>query len=309
MANDEVERIKEKLERAEKRIAELEARLVIEIQARSAPLWLYSTLDTAEVGVWQWDVTLDKVSWSDTIYKMHGLTRETFGGDLASVMQAIVEEDRPVLEVPVQRALVTGQPYTVEYRICRTDGAIRWVQGRGQAELDEKGRAFRLAGVLQDITERKNALDERLVMQQKIIDAQRETLREIGAPIIPLADHTLAVPLVGQLTRERADQVNEALLHAVRESSAQVVLLDITGVPTLDTDVAQALVRAAQAVRLLGAQVVLTGVRPQVAQILVDLGIDMQNFVMKANLKSGLEYTQRTRGKPRSRRSSVSSTS
>jgi rsbT co-antagonist protein RsbR len=295
MSNDEVERVKQELEHARKRIAELEARLASELQPRNTPAWLHHALETAGIGVWEWDVARDKVTWNNAIFQIHGLTSESFGGDLTSIRQPILEEDRPLLDASVQRALTAGQPYQIEFRIRRPDGTIRWVLGQGQAELDEAGKPRHLAGTLQDITERKLAMEERLVIQQKIIDAQRVTLRELGAPIIPLADQTLAVPLVGELTRERAEQVNEMLLQAVRESSTQTVLLDVTGVPNVDVEVAQALVRAAQAARLLGADVVLTGVRPQVAQILVDLGIDMHNFVIKANLQSGLEYVARSK--------------
>jgi rsbT co-antagonist protein RsbR len=296
MSNREVEPIKDELEQSRQRIADLEARVAADLGAQAAPSWLYLTLDVANIGVWDWDITLDNVTWTEAVYRIYGRTREQFDGTMNAVTTATLEEDRDTLGARIQHTLTTGEPYSVEYRIRRLDGEIRWISARGQAMFDEHGKPYRLAGTAEDMTDRKREAAESLAMQQRIIEAQREALRELGAPIIPLADQTLAVPLIGLLSRERAEQVNEVLLDAVRDHAAKVVLLDLTGVPSIDSSAAQALVNAAHAVRLLGAQVVLTGIRPQVAQTLVQLGVDMQTFVIKANLQSGIEYAARARG-------------
>ncbi len=295
MSNSEVERIKDELEQSRQHSADLEARIVADLGARAAPSWLYLTLDIANIGIWDWDITLDKVTWTDAVYRIYGRTREQFDGTLNAIKTATIEEDRDMLAARIQHTLTTGEPYNIEFRVRRLNGEIRWVSARGQAMFDERGKPYRLAGTVEDTTERKREEAESRAMQQRIIDAQREALRELGAPIIPLADQTLAVPLIGLLSRERAEQVNEVLLDAVRDHAAKVVLLDLTGVPSIDSSAAQALVNAAHAVRLLGAQVVLTGIRPQVAQTLVELGVDMQTFVIKANLQAGIEYAARAR--------------
>ena len=295
MSNTEVERLREELEKSRQRIAELEARLAAEVNSREAPDWLYATLDSADVGIWEWDITLDKVTWSDSLYRTHGFTREEFDGTLNAVVMATHPEDRDVLAARIQHTLTTGEPYSVEYRIIVRDGEIRWLSGKGLAMFDESGKPYRLSGMALNVTQRKRDEAESLAVQERIIEAQREALRQLGAPIMPLADHTLAVPLIGLLSEERAEQLTDVVLNAVREHSAKVVLLDVTGVPSVDTSAAEALVKVAAAARLLGARVVLTGVRPQVAQTLVAIGVDLDIFVIKADLQSGIEYAAKAR--------------
>jgi rsbT co-antagonist protein RsbR len=295
MSQSEVDELKKELEQLRQRNADLEARVADDLAAREAPSWLHRTLDSADIGIWDWDITLDKVTWTEAIYRINGLTRAEFDGSLKGVEDKTLEEDRAVLAARIKHSLTTGEPYSIEYRVVRPDGEIRWLSGRGLAMFDERGKPYRMAGTVVDATDRKREEAEALAMQRQIIDAQREALRELGAPIIPLADRTLAVPLIGLLSRERAQQVNEVLLNAVRERAARVVLLDLTGVPSIDISAAQALVSSAHAVRLLGAQVVLTGIKPQVAQTLVELGVDMQTFVIKADLQSGIEYAASAR--------------
>jgi rsbT co-antagonist protein RsbR len=103
----------------------------------------------------------------------------------------------------------------------------------------------------------------------------------------------LVMPLVGALESTRAQQVIEALLHGVAAGHARAAILDITGVPVVDTQVANALLQAAQSVRLLGAQVLITGIRPEVAQTLVGLGVDLSLMITRATLQDGIAYAMR----------------
>jgi rsbT co-antagonist protein RsbR len=118
----------------------------------------------------------------------------------------------------------------------------------------------------------------------------------LSAPVIPLSDDMLVMPLIGMLDARRMGQVTTVLLEEITRSRAAVAIVDITGVPAVDPAVADALVRAAQAVRLLGATVVLTGIRPELAQTLVEVGVDLQGIVTCGTLRSGIEYA-RTRGR------------
>ncbi len=88
MSNTEVEKLKEELEESRQRNAELTARLTAEISSRDAPSWLHATLDTADIGVWEWDITLGKVTWSEAIYRNYGYTHEAFDGTLEGVVNA-----------------------------------------------------------------------------------------------------------------------------------------------------------------------------------------------------------------------------
>ena len=133
-------------------------------------------------------------------------------------------------------------------------------------------------------------ISEQVQMQDRILATQEETLRELSTPLIPLADGLVIMPLIGSIDSRRAQQVIETLLEGVTNNQARMVILDITGVPIVDTQVAAALLRAAQAVNLLGAQVVLTGIRPEIAQTLVGLGVDLSRITTRGSLQSGIAY-------------------
>jgi rsbT co-antagonist protein RsbR len=145
-------------------------------------------------------------------------------------------------------------------------------------------------GIVRDISERRRAEAEHQRLQDEIIRAQAAALAELSTPIIPLSDQVMVMPLIGALDSRRVQQVFDTLLNGLAMSQAAVAILDITGVPVVDTQVAHGLLRAAQAVKLLGAQVVLTGIRPEVAQTLVGLGIDMSGIITRSSLQSGIAY-------------------
>ena len=110
----------------------------------------------------------------------------------------------------------------------------------------------------------------------------------VDRPAVQVWDGILLVPLIGTLDSQRAQHLMERLLQRITETSSPVALLDITGVPTVDTQTAQHLIETIAAVRLLGAEVVLTGVRPAIAQTLVHLGIDLSAILTRSSLTAGL---------------------
>jgi rsbT co-antagonist protein RsbR len=130
-------------------------------------------------------------------------------------------------------------------------------------------------------------------LQEAVIRAQEATLAELSTPLLAISDKVLVMPLIGIIDTRRAQQVIETLLSGVTERRAAYVILDITGVSVVDSHVANALMSAAQAVRLLGARVILTGIRPEVAQTLVGLGVDLSSIMTKASLQSGIAATLR----------------
>ena len=107
-------------------------------------------------------------------------------------------------------------------------------------------------------------------------------------PVVQVWEGIVLVPLIGMLDSQRTQQLMERLLHRVTETGSPIALLDITGVPAIDTQTAQHLIETISAVRLLGAEVILTGVRPVIAQTLVHLGIDLSNVITRASLSAGL---------------------
>jgi rsbT co-antagonist protein RsbR len=110
----------------------------------------------------------------------------------------------------------------------------------------------------------------------------------------------IAMPLIGSIDSHRAQQVIETLLEGVNTTGAQIVILDVTGVPVVDTQVANTLLRSAQAVRLLGAEVLLTGIRPEVAQTIVGLGLDLSHIRTLATLQDGVMYALGRQSRARS---------
>lgn len=133
----------------------------------------------------------------------------------------------------------------------------------------------------------------RALLQQQVIQAQRDALGALSTPVIPVTDHILVMPLVGVLDSQRMAQVLTTLLEEISRRSASTAIIDITGVGTVDTAVADMLFRAARAVRLLGARVILTGIRSEVAQVLVSLGVNLAGIITHGTLQSGIAYAQR----------------
>lgn len=154
-----------------------------------------------------------------------------------------------------------------------------------------------LSTIIRDLTAFKQAEAERAALQQEIIDAQRAALRELSAPLLPISTGVLTMPLIGTIDSTRAVQIMETLLCSVSEHHAQIAILDVTGVQVVDTQVANAIIQTAQAVRLLGAQVVLTGIGPAMAQTLVHLGVDLSSIVTCGNLQAGIAYALNRKSK------------
>ncbi|MCU0493124.1 MAG: PAS domain S-box protein [Chloroflexaceae bacterium] len=208
----------------------------------------------------------------------------------------IHREDSPWIVAAVEQALAERRPFEIIYRIIDKHGRLKWFWERGRGRFDAHGTLLSIDGFISDYSLQKQAEEERNALQEQVIAAQEATLRELGTPIIPLANGIIAMPLIGGIDSNRAQQVIESLLEGVNTHRATVAILDITGVPVVDTQVASALLRAAQAVKLLGAQVVLTGIRPEVAQTMVGLGLDMGDIATRATLQDGISFaTQRKR--------------
>jgi rsbT co-antagonist protein RsbR len=143
---------------------------------------------------------------------------------------------------------------------------------------------------------------QKIAEQLALIDEQRTVIQEMSVPILPLSASTLVLPLVGALDSTRIRQAKERVLDAIQDSSAQYMLLDITGVPVIDSQVGQGLLQIVAAGQLLGCTVVVVGIRPEVAQAVIGLGLDLSNVVTRSTLQSGIAYTLQTPGQRRQRR-------
>ena len=174
-------------------------------------------------------------------------------------------------------------------------GSLSYTENIGFLLRDADGRPVATAGFVRDVSAERIAQNERDQMREEMIRVQQSALRELSTPLIPIDDTIVVMPLIGNIDAMRAQQMLEALLFGVVERQAETAILDITGVPVVDTQVADALLRAARAVALVGAQVILTGVRPEVAQTLVGLGADLGGLVAQSSLQAGIAYAMQAR--------------
>lgn len=140
--------------------------------------------------------------------------------------------------------------------------------------------------------ERKQTDEERTRLREEIIGIQAARLEELSTPLIPISDRIVVMPLIGSIDAQRAGRVLDALSQGMIARKARIAIIDITGVQIIDTHAASAVIKAAQVLRLLGAEAVLTGVRPQVAQTLVALDVDLSSIVTRSTLQSGIEYAR-----------------
>ncbi|WP_437316051.1 STAS domain-containing protein [Sorangium sp. So ce385] len=126
--------------------------------------------------------------------------------------------------------------------------------------------------------------------QEQVIRAQQAALRELSTPLVPLAEGVVAMPLIGTLDSARAQQAMEKLLDGIVQHQFHTAIVDVTGVRNVDAESADALLRIARAARLLGAQLMLTGINPGTAQTLVELGVDLAGITTRSTLQSGIAH-------------------
>jgi sigma-B regulation protein RsbU (phosphoserine phosphatase) len=146
----------------------------------------------------------------------------------------------------------------------------------------------RTAQLQQEMAERERAQEENLQLQQEVIEAQQRAIQELSTPIIPILEGVIVMPLIGSIDTLRARDVTRNLLAGIREHNARVVILDITGVPIVDSGVAAYLNKTVQAARLKGARTIVTGISEAVAETIVDLGIDWSGIETLRDLRTGL---------------------
>jgi len=166
------------------------------------------------------------------------------------------------------------------------------------------------ANVLADETWRASKLLDELGLitvntyqhaREEIISRQQQEMLELSTPVVKLWEGILALPMIGTLDSARTQVVMESLLQKIVETGSQLAIIDITGVPTVDTLVAQHLLKTVTAIRLMGADCIISGVRPQIAQTIVHLGVDLAGVTTKANLADALALALKRTGNTLSR--------
>jgi rsbT co-antagonist protein RsbR len=242
-------------------------------------------LATTPLSSIEWSKDGSIVRWNPAAERIFGWTAEEAIG--RNIISLLVPDAQVSTAHEVARSVLNDtSAASLRHENVRKDGRILTCQWYNAVLRDEQGEVIGALSQIEDVTEELRAEEALRESQDQLI----MSLRELSTPLIPLDAGVVAMPLIGAIDSTRAQQVIETLLDGVSSHHARVAILDITGVSVVDTQVANALIRAAQAVKLLGARVVLTGIRPEVAQTLVGLGVDLAGIVTRSTLQAGIAY-------------------
>jgi PAS domain S-box-containing protein len=188
------------------------------------------------------------------------------------------------VEREMASAVREGRVETEGWRI-RKDGSRFWVNTVLAPINDGTGELIGYVKVGRDLTERRE--------QEQLVQRQRDEILELSTPVIQVWDKVLVLPLIGTLDSLRAARLTESLLERIALDQAEVVILDVSGVPTIDSGVARHLLKTVEAARLMGTVSVLSGVRPEIAQSIVHLGIELGGLRSRTSLKDALQLALR----------------
>jgi len=237
--------------------------------------------------IWDWNLVADTIYHSPRFAEMLGFSADEIGTNREAVERLIHKDDLPAVRAAILEHLARRGPYDVEYRMQTRIGEQIWVRARGQALWDEQGKPIRMAGSLSDLTASKRA-EAALKEQLELIGRQKDAIRALSLPIIEVWEGVLTVPVLGALDATRTAEMIESLLSAVTRTRCQQVILDLTGIQSIDADTAGHIVRLVDAVALLGAQGKVVGIQPDVARAIVSLGVDLSRVRTLANLREAL---------------------
>jgi PAS domain S-box-containing protein len=227
-------------------------------------------------------------SWNEGAQKFKGYRAEEIVGKNFSIFYTPedIASGKPAQELKI--AADQGRFEDEGWRV-RKDGSKFWANVTITALRDPDGSLRGFGKVTRDLTERK--LVEEALKQKaanEAISRRAQEILDISTPVVQVWEGVVLAPLIGSLDSQRTQQLMEKLLEAIVETRSSVALVDITGVPAVDTATGRHLVETMSAVRLLGANVILTGVRPAIAQTLVHLGVDLAGVTTRASLSAGL---------------------
>jgi rsbT co-antagonist protein RsbR len=220
-------------------------------------------------------------TWSPTAERIKGYRSDEIVGKHFSVFLTREDAASGRAERELEAAAREGRFEDEGWRV-RKDGSKYWANVVLTALRDSEGKLRGFGKVTRDMSERK-------AMEDRVKKQTLEIMEMATVPVVQVWDGIILVPLIGMLDSDRTQQLMEKLLRRLTETNSPVALLDITGVPAVDTQTAQHIIETIKAVRYIGAEVVLTGVRPSIAQTLVHLGIDLSVATTRSSLKAGLQ--------------------
>lgn len=238
-----------------------------------------------------WMKQMDKETTEHSKYVEPGKTMETANENFLAVIYDYLSdsESSEGVDVFISRILQYGWPLSY-----LTNGLVVFrkvileVVGKNETDAKSLLRLYKHTDsiidpifnrLVQDVTE----------SWESTTKLQKTALLELSAPVIPIMEHISVMPLIGTIDTERAKLIMENLLEGVIKHRSEVVLIDITGVPIVDTMVAHHIIQASEAVHLVGSKCILVGIRPEIAQTIVSLGIDLSSFPTRSSLRKGIE--------------------
>lgn len=200
--------------------------------------------------------------------------------------RSLVHEDTALVLEGATKLLLSGERVSLELRVIPRSGEPRWLSCHGRPFWDASHtRVIRILGAAEDVTERLET--------EAALRRQQDVIRELSTPVLRIRERLLIIPVIGQIDALRAEQLTDQLLASIRSNRAKVVVIDMTGVAAMPPNVAQHLLRTAQACRLLGASIIITGLSRMLADTLVTAGGGLGRIATLGDLQSGIEEAER----------------
>lgn len=182
----------------------------------------------------------------------------------------------------------SGKFETGEYRRIAKSGKEVYIQASYNPILDLNNRPVKVLKIATDVTDKKRREDESAKQAALIMD--------MSTPVMRLWDNVLLLPIIGLVDSKRVQTIMESALQNILDYQAKFLILDIQGVPAIDSAVANYLIKVTQATKLMGCRCIVTGISPQISQALVNLGIDLGNIITQSNLKDGVSMSLKELG-------------
>jgi PAS domain S-box-containing protein len=223
-------------------------------------------------------------TWSRGAELLKGYTADEAIGQHVSIFYTEEDKSSGLADRELLTARETGR-FEFEGVRVRKGGEPFWASVILAPITDVDGALTGYVKVTRDMTERRD--------QELRLERQRQEIMELSTPVIQVWDGVLVLPIIGTLDSSRAARLTQGLLERIATSQAEIAILDISGVPTIDTQVAQHLLKTVQAASLMGTVSILSGVRPETAQAMVHLGIDIGQLKSRNQLRDALQLALR----------------
>ena len=244
------------------------------------------------------------LTWNTGAYRNYGYKADEILGKSAAILHHPEDLESGLFD-RIHQQVLDEKSATGLFRRRRKDGATFTASVLISRRDDDNGNPTGYLLMSRDVTQEellKKKVDEKvreLERTTEIIKRQRDELTELSSPVIKIWDGILVLPLIGVLDSARAQLVTESILNAIAESESEFIIIDISGVPAIDTEVAQHILRTTEAARLMGATPMISGVRPATAQTIVHMGLSLgasqTSNSLKAALMTALQQLERTR--------------